>query len=213
MAKATNEVIGEVILKNVRLSFADIYRPAKDRVDKKTGETIKGKYGANGLLPKGTPETARHQKLIKQAGHDAKVKKWGANEAAWPKLKPEKLCLRDGDLEDYDGYEGHLYLSAGGDRKPSVITNRKDRNGKWIEAVEGQPGAPYSGCYCNMLVRLWVQDNEHGKRLNASLEIVQFAGEGQAFGAAPVDPNEKFGDDFMGEDEGGIGDDDNDDLV
>lgn len=50
MATAKNEVIGEVILKNVRLSFADIYRPAKDRVDKKTGETIKGKYGANAGL-------------------------------------------------------------------------------------------------------------------------------------------------------------------
>ena len=204
------QVVGEVILRDVRLSFGDIYKPAKDRVDKKTGETIKGKHGANFLMEKGTEGTKANQAKIKKAGHDAKVKKWGANEASWPKLKPEKLCLRDGDLEDYEGYDGHLYLSANSERKPQVITNRKGKDGKWIEAVEGAPGAPYSGCRVNALVRLWVQDNEHGKRLNASLEVVQFLADGPAFGAAPVDPNDRFTDDMVG-DVGDIGEEDDDD--
>ena len=150
---------------------------------------------------------------IKKAAHDVKIKAFGPNEKDWPKLKPDRVALRDGDLEDWDGYEGHFYLAANSARKPQIITNRKDKDG-WIPAQEGAPGAPYSGCFVNALVRLWVQNNEHGKRLNASLEIVQFLRDGEAFGAAPVDPNEKFGDDMVG-DEGGIGDDDDsdDDLI
>ena len=204
------EVVGEVILKDVRLSFFNGFHPSKDRTDKKTGEVIKGNYNANFLMEKGTPGTKANQAKLKKASHDAKVKKWGENEDKWPKLKPEKLCVRDGDLEDYDGYEGMIYLSANSSRKPQIITNRKGKDKKWIEATEGGPGAPYSGCYVNALVRLWAQDNEHGKRLNASLEVVQFLRDGDAFGAAPVDPNEKFGDDMVG-DEAELGDEDEDD--
>lgn len=202
--------VGEVILKNVRLSFFNGFKPSKDRTDKKTGEVIKGNYNANFLLEKGTPETKANLAKIKKAGHDARAKKWGENEEKWPKLKPEKLCLRDGDLEDYDGYENHHYLSANNAKQPQIITNRKGKDGKWMEAIEGAPGAPYSGCYVNALVRIWAQDNEHGKRLNASLEVVQFLRDGDAFGAAPVDPNEKFTDDMVG-DEGSLGEDEDED--
>lgn len=211
---AEKEVVGEVILRDVILSFADIYRPAADRKDSKTGETIKGKFGANFLMDKGTEMTKQNQAKIKKAGADAKTKKWG-DEKNWPKLKPEKVCLRDGDLEDYDGYEGRLYLSANSNTKPQVITNRKGKDGKWIEAVEGAPGAPYAGCRVNALVRIWAQDNEYGKRLNASLEVVQFLADGTPFGAAPVDPNDRFTDDMVG-DVGDIseeGDEEADDLV
>lgn len=202
----SNEVVGEVILTDVRLSFFNGFQPAKDRTSK-AGELIKGKYGANFLLEKGTDGTKKNIAKIRKAGNDAKQKRWG-DEKNWPKLKPEKVCLRDGDLEDYDGYEGCFYLSTNNDKKPQIITNRKDKDGKWIEAEEGHKNAPYSGCYVNALVRIWAQDNEHGKRLNASVEVVQFLRDGEAFsGAAPVDPNEKFTDDMVG-DEGSIGDED-----
>jgi hypothetical protein len=53
-------------------------------------------------------------------------------------------------------------------------------------------GRPYGGCYVNASVRLWVQDNAFGKRVNCALAAVQFAGEGKAFGDAPVDPENEF---------------------
>jgi hypothetical protein len=213
MATNTDTVIGEVILKDVRLSFAHIFEPSKPRTDPTTKEVIKGSYQARFLLEKGTPLAKQNMDKIKKAAHDAKAKEFGENEAKWPKLKPDRVCLRDGDLEDWDGYEGHFYLAANSARKPQVITNRKGKDGKWVEAEAGGTNSPYSGCYVNALVRLWVQNNEHGKRLNASLEVVQFLRDGEAFGAAPVDPNEKFDDDMVGE-EGSIGgDDDDDDLV
>lgn len=207
-----DSVVGEVILKNVRLSFFHGYKPSQGGKNKQ-GEEVKGSYQARFLMPKGTPETKVNVDKIKKAAADVKTKKWG-DESKWPKLKPDRVALRDGDLEDWDGYADHLYLAANSDRKPQIITNRKDTEGKWIEPAEGTPGAPYSGCFVNALVRLWAQDHpDYGKRLNASFEVVQFLRDGPAFGAAPVDPNEKFGDDMVGE-EGSIGDDDDgDDLI
>lgn len=202
--------IGEVLLKNVRLSFADIYKPAKERKDPKTGEIIAGKFKCNGLMEKDTPDTNANMKKLKKASEEVKKAKWGDK---IPKLKANQVCLRDGEEEDWEGYEGCWYISASNQTQPVLITRRKDRDGKWIPA---KPGELYSGCYVNLLVRLWAQDHpEYGKRLNASLEAVQFVKDGDPFsGGGPIDPNEKFAE--IEADDGedmGDGDDGDDDGV
>lgn len=203
--------IGEVILKNVRLSFADIYKPGKDSKDPKTGEIIPGRFKANGLMKKDTPDTKSNMAKLKKAKEAVMAAKWGKN---IPKIKADKICVRDGDDENWEGYEGCWYISASEKEKPALITRRKDDNGKWIEA---KPGEIYSGCYVNMVVQLWAQDNEYGKRINANLKAVQFHAKGEAFaGSAPIDPNEKFADIEEDEDDS-IGDEDDadeeDDLI
>lgn len=200
---AEDKVIGEVILRNVRLSFAALFEP-DTQTDKETGKT-RTTFKANFLIPKDDPEG--NLKAIKRASTEAKEKKWG-DKTKWPKMRPDKLCLRDGDLESWDGYEENFYLSANSPvtRPPALVMNRKGGDKKWLKA---EPGQLYSGCYVNAVVRIWGQDNEHGKRINASLESVQFFRDGSAFGAPPVDPNDKFSDDMAGE-EGGFGDDDDD---
>ena len=221
MAKTEEKkLIGEVLLKDVRLSFADIYKPGKDQKNDK-GETVPGKYKANGLIDK--PETLDHDpkrkklmleniKKIKAAADEVKKAKWADKQ---PKLKPEMVFFRDGDLEDWDGYADCYYVSANNANKPVLITRRKDDKGNWIEA---KPGEIYSGCYVNMLIRVWAQDHaEHGKRVNASLECIQFSRKGEPFsGGAPIDPNEKFAE--IEEDEGealgdGFSEEDEDDEV
>jgi hypothetical protein len=47
-------------------------------------------------------------------------------------------------------------------------------------------GKPYAGCFVNAVVELWAQDNQYGKRINASLGGVQFAADGDAFGGGGV---------------------------
>jgi hypothetical protein len=42
-------------------------------------------------------------------------------------------------------------------------------------------GVVYSGCYVNGIIDLWAQNNNYGKRINATLLGVQFAGDGEAF--------------------------------
>jgi hypothetical protein len=49
---------------------------------------------------------------------------------------------------------------------------------------------------------VWAQDNKYGKRINASLEAIQFVRHGEAFGAKPVIAEEVF-DDLGGDDDGG----------
>jgi hypothetical protein len=200
--------VGEVILKNVRLSFPALFEPDERQND--DGETRRV-YKAAFLIPKEGDEFGNMAKL-RAAADQAKAKKWGPDKANWPKLKSERLCVRDGDEESWAGYAGHFYVSASAPegRQPSIITNRKDKDKRWIEARPGQQGAPYAGCYVNAVVRLWAQDDKrYGKRINASLESVQFRADGEAFGAAPVDPNSKFTDDDVS-DVADYGDDDED---
>lgn len=202
-----------VTLLNVRLSFASLFEPNRQKQDDGTErETWKANFlfskeGVDQVMAVYMGKRMPVLKALKAASNAAKTKKWG-DEKKWPKLKPEKLFMRDGDLEDWDGYAGNYYVSANAPitARPAVVTNRKDGNNQWIEAEPGGKSAPYSGCYVNAVIRVWAQDNDHGKRVNSELKTVQFYKDGESFGAAPVDPNEMFSDDMVGE-EGDIGDD------
>ena len=177
--------LGEVILKNVRLSFADIFE-AKAVND---GEP---RYSCNFLIDPEDPQIAK----IKMAIKDVMQAKWGDNQ---PKLKAAQFCLRDGSEETWDGYEGMMYVSASNKKRPTVVD--RDRS-----PLTKDDGKPYSGCYVNAVVRVWAQENQYGKRVNASLEAIQFYKDGDAFGAAPVKAEDVFDD--LGDDFG----DDEDDL-
>jgi hypothetical protein len=198
MAKEKNS-LGEVKLKNVRLSFAHLFEPQEGKVDDVTGVKGEPKFNCSFLFSKTDADGKANLANVKRAADEVKADKWGKNP---PKLKPEKICLRDGDQEDYDGYEDSYYVSSSNAKQPVLIDRKKDSKGKWIRLVnaEGKPipgaaGLLYSGCYVNAVVRLWAQDNKHGKRINASLEAVQFLKHGDAFGAKQVDAEDAFDDD------------------
>ena len=222
--------IGKITLLGARLSFAALFQPDEQRQD---DGTMRETWKANFLFPKDDLDNCMAiykgqrmpvRRAVNEAFSDVKAEKWGAKEKQ-PKLRPEKLCWRDGDLEDWDGYPGCFYISSSSAPKkgqpimtarPAVVTNRKDGNGNWIEATPGGKNSPYSGCYVNATLVIWIQDNDNGKRKNAQVKAVQFVADGEAFGAAPTDPNEDFDDDDVGE-VGEIGgdedEDDADDMV
>ena len=92
------------------------------------------------------------------------------------------LVLQDGDLKaQYAGYPGNLFFNARSATRPTVV----DRNKAQLTEADGKP---YAGAYVNALIELWAQDNQFGKRINASLRGVQFVRDGDAFGggAAPA---------------------------
>lgn len=168
----------ELKLKDVRLSFAHIFRP-QPGVMQDDGTLGPPKYNCSFLIDKNTPEGKVQAKAVSDMIKAAGNAKWG--EGKW-NLKPEKKCLRDGDLETYDGYAGMYFVAASNTRKP-VVKDRKN------QPVSEQSGLVYSGCYVNAIIRVWVQDNDPkkgGKRINASLEGIQFVRKGDAFGAAPL---------------------------
>lgn len=203
--------VGVVKLKNVRLSYAFLFQKKKDKPDTQNpGKIIQGKYACSFLFPKNTPEGKELLAAVKAAADEVKKDKWGSNP---PKLKADKVCLKDGDAEgEPTEYAGHFYVAGSNPDQPQLIDRKKGKDGKWVRLVgaDGRPvqGATsllYSGCYANAVVRLWAQDNEFGKRINCSIEVVQFLKHGEAFGAAPIDADDAL-------DDADIGDEDDADI-
>jgi hypothetical protein len=169
-------------LLNVRLSYAHLFKATSfedgDEDDRK-------KFKATFILDKDD-----HADIIEEI-----EKTMNKMARAWPAFKGKvpktlKLCLRDGEeKEDKDGYSDEvMFISASSDKRP--VCCHRDPS----VAVTEEDDVLYSGCYVNASIRLWVQDNKWGKRINAALRAVQFVRDGEAFGGDQVDASEEFED-------------------
>lgn len=160
-------------LTNVRLSFPQLFVP------KAVAGGTDARYNANFLLHK-THDAAQID-AVRKAMFAVATEKWGQ------KIPPTlKKCLQEASEKAYDGYDAdHMFVSASATVRPTVI----DRN---MSPLDANSGRPYAGCLVHAVIRLWAQDNQYGKRINAQLQGVQFASDGEAFGAAPFDPTTHF---------------------
>ena len=156
-------------LSNVRLSFPSLFK--RSEFDGK-----EGKFEATFLVNKESQAKliAEIEAKIALIQKDNKVK-----------VSPDKICLKDGDFVDYDGYEGCMSIKAGANRRPTVIDRDK------TPLVEDD-GKPYAGCYVNAVLELWFQDNSYGRRINCNLLGVQFSKDGDSFGAGDTDVSDDF---------------------
>jgi hypothetical protein len=69
-----------------------------------------------------------------------------------------------------------------------------DANGKKVEfsntfAWQTEGRKFYGGCYANVVVQIWVQDNDYGKAIRCKLLAVQFAGDGEPLGGTATKPD------------------------
>jgi arsenate reductase-like glutaredoxin family protein len=153
--------MAKIKLNNVRLSFPSLFRKAEFQGNA-------GKYEATFLLNKKT-----HADTIAEIEKQIEV---GIKENfKGKKIPADKLCLKDGDEFDYDGYAGCMSFKASNGKRPMVIDKDKSQLTEDDERV-------YAGCYVNAVVELWFQDNQYGKRVNANLLGVQFFKDGEPFG-------------------------------
>lgn len=156
------------VLKNVRLSFPHLFKAS-------AMEGSDPKFSAVFLLDKENPE---HQKTISEL--NKRISEITLSVCKVKTLGADKVCLRDGDEKsDKDGYENHMYLSASDTKKPQVVDQSK-------APMDADDPRMFAGVYVNGVVRIWGQSNQWGKRVNASLSIVQYVRTGEAFGAAPL---------------------------
>jgi hypothetical protein len=155
--------MSKIKLNNVRLSFPSLFQKA-------TFEGKETKFEGTLLLDKEqhAESIAEIQAAIKVA---IKEKLGGA------KVGADKLCIKDGDESDYEGYAGNYSLKAANAKRPLVIDRDKT-------PLAESDNRPYSGCYVNAIIELWAQNNAYGKRINANLLAVQFYKDGQPFGDA-----------------------------
>ena len=211
MTEEKKKVAGRIKLEGVRLSFADIWRPKA--IKRSDGTESPPKFSANFLIPKeGSELTAivdgkRVPIMVglKKAKIAAIAKKLGEEKAKTLKIKSSAYAVKDGDEENYDGYEGQWYVSANNAKQPKIIGRDK-------RVLKEADGVVYSGCYVNAIITLWYQpagvknDNPVPHAVYASLEAVQFVKDGEAFGAPGVDVDEDFDD--LTDDDDDLDDDD-----
>lgn len=137
-----------------------------------------------------------HAELLAAEEKVAK-EKWGAKaDAILKQIRAQgKGVVKDGDSKAaYSGFEGNAFVSSRSETRPTVI----DKDKSVLVAADGKP---YSGCYGNMQVEVWAQDNAYGKRINAQLLGAQFTRDGDSFGGGgrAADPDDF--DDLSAEDE------------
>jgi hypothetical protein len=171
----------KVVLTNVRLSFPHLFTP---QAGTDGGEP---KYNAAFIVEPGSANAKALAKAVEQVAKE----KWAEKAAATLATlrKGDKVCYREepktnqsGDV--YAGFEGMHWVSASDKTRPTVI----DRDKSPLTVADGRP---YGGCYVNVILDVWPQDNAYGKRVAASLKGVQFVKNGDAFsGGAPASVDE-----------------------
>ncbi len=180
----------KVLIKDVRGAFLSLFEA------KTVGGEGDPRYsGAFVVEPGSTNAKALAAALVAVA-----KEKWAAKaEGVLKDLKGKgRVCYREEPLskdgEVYEGFEGMHSLNASNKARPLVL----DRDKTPLTAADGKP---YSGSYMNVSLEIWAQDNNFGKRINATLKGVQFVRDGDSFGGgAPASPDD-FEDLAVGEDD------------
>lgn len=161
---------------NARLAFPSLFEA------KAMPGSDSAKFGASLLLAADDKQIKALNEVIDAVAKD----KWGAKAADVLKQlrATDKVCLHNGDTKaSYAGFSGNFYVSASNSVRPLVVNVDKT-------PLTSADGKPYAGCYVNAVLEIWAQDNQFGKRVNATLMGVQFVKDGEAFsggGAASVD--------------------------
>ncbi len=175
--------MAKIKLKSVRLSFPELFEPTQ----------FEGKgpysYKAAFLIEPGSD----NHKLILATMKEVATEAWKAKAGAVLENADDDSKLRflqKGDKKEYDGYAGMLVISAKRDKskgRPLLLhknPKKKDPDtGEMVNNEVGQDeGTIYGGCYVNVTIEMWAQDNNYGKTIRAQLLAVQFVKDGDAFG-------------------------------
>lgn len=167
--------MSKIKVQNVRLSFPSLFQQAV------FGGESTGKYEATFILNK-----VEHKDVIEQIKAAMQTIQ---KDVIKSKVASDKLCLKDGDESGRDEFAGCYTIKASTKKRPLIID--RDRS-----PITEDDNKVYAGCYVNAIFSLWGQANSYGKRVNAQLDGVQFAKDGEPFGDSGISVNEfdAFGD-------------------
>jgi hypothetical protein len=187
-----------IYLSKVRLSFPHLIEPQK-HVNEVTG-AVRISYNADFLL---TPDNPSFKQFMEKV-HALAVAKWEGHASTVLQMiqnDRRQRCYGAGEekvnkksFEPYDGYVGHVFITASLERQPQMI----QENGQPVDptntmAYQQIARKMYGGCYVNAAVKPWPQVNKHGNGVRCDLIAVQFAEDGKAFGEGAVDVSGMFG--------------------
>lgn len=166
------------------------------------------RWSASALVRAGGALHKKVDAAIEQIAREKWDKKWQSILEA-VKRDPKGCCWADGNLKDFDGYADHWVLSAHRyqkDGRPLVFDQLKHPIYKSDNSiVVGKEGLLYSGCYVNMQVELWAQQNTNGKGIRATLLGIQLVRKGDSFGGGSMPSEDDFTEMEVGADAEGFG--------
>ena len=162
--------MSRIKMQNVRLSFPNLFQTST------FGGEDTGKFDATFLLDK-----VDNASTIKEV--EAAIKVIVKDTFKGKSPGDDRICLKDGDETDREEQQGKMVLKASTKKRPLVVDRDKT-------PLTEEDGVVYAGCYVNGICSLWAQNNAYGKRINASLDGVQFCGHGDPFGPPAIDVDE-----------------------
>ena len=186
-----------IYLSNVRVSFPQLVEPKKTTNEK--GE-VRTAWSADFILP---PDSQQYKQVMQQYMTLASEKWKERAQTIMQMIQADRKsrCYGNGaekvnktTLLPYDGYEGNAYVSAISNRQPQMI----QPNGQPVDASNSMvyqtiARGVYGGCYVNAAIRLWLQENTHGRGVRCDLVAIQFSKDGDAFGGGGADVTGMFG--------------------
>jgi hypothetical protein len=192
----------EIILTNVRGAFLDKLFKAKPF---KGGDGEPRYSGAFYI----TPNSENHNKIEAAIKYVAKEEWQGKADQILSVIETDRKkfgffrgTICDDEGNPYEGAEGFYCLNAGqpeskgaplvidaGGVKGQNLTVKDGRSytpankdGVQFPILTAKDGRPYSGCFVNVKINVWAQDNSYGKAIRFAIQTVQFRAHGDAFG-------------------------------
>jgi hypothetical protein len=187
-----------IFLSNVRLSFPHLAEPQR-QMNEVTGKE-RVSYNCELIMPQ---DHVGFQRFMQNYGALAldKWKEHAQNVMNMIQNDRKLRCFGKGEekvnkktFQPYDGYAGHVFITAGRDSQPQVI----QADGYAIDptntmAYQQLTRKMYGGCRVNAAIKPWLQDNKHGRGVRCDLIAIQFAGDDTPFGEGAVDASNLFG--------------------
>lgn len=186
---------GTILIANCRISYPHLDKKWAKNEGKDTPA-----YSAVAILPNDTHEEARE--LCLEVCKDTLA----ANNKG-KDIPDNMLFVRDGKPTKKPEYDGAWTVNARETDNRPVVLN-PDKTEMEIEDVKPTVKA---GARIDILIEPWWQDNEHGKRVNASLRAVRFRRmiEGEEIAESGISKDEAISS-FDDDEDGGFGDDNDD---
>lgn len=181
---------GTINVMDVRASYPHI-----DKMWRKNDKDTLA-YSITGILPVATHQPAIDL-LLEVAMDILKDRNKGQD------IKDDAKFIRDGKPTKKPEYDGAWIVASRETEKPTVLHPDKSE----MESPEEIKSTIKAGYFIDMLIQPWWQDNEHGKRVNASLRAVRFRREGPLISEGGISKDDAISS-FDDDDEGGFGGDD-----
>lgn len=191
----------KVILKNVRLSFNDLF----------VAKSINGGapcFGATFICSAdskivvegadGGKKSLGHEAMSKVCDKAA-IEKWGKVPAKlenWAYNKADGSTTRgaytNDDGEYWAGFSADTWYVTGKKREDKSKGGKIPVLDQGKAPIEANSGKIFSGCYVNAVLDVYAYEGDSGKGVSASLEAVQLLKRGEALGFTQIDAEAEF---------------------